>query len=292
MGLESDIEYHQGIVAFIDILGFKEIVRKSERSPKNLKTIYQSLEFLKGREIPENWNLQLVELEEDTQKKGLAEFDISERTQSSAFSDSIVVSVFVNEKNINASLSTLIANLAFVGSKLMMDGILIRGGITLGKIIHTETGIVFGQGLIDAYHLESRAAKFPRIILSDKLISKLNYPLDTKHNRFPYHQYLKRFSDGCVGLHQLMYFEVLQSWEEMSKRRLTSSLRKIKKTILNGLDSSFEFPDVHSKFVWLKDEYEELLILDADKPPLYNLEFGHNIHYGETDRIINKSKRK
>lgn len=288
MNTKNNISYQTGIVAFIDILGFKEIVKKSERSPKLLNTIYQSLSFLKKRELPDKWNLQLVEIEEDAQKRGLIDFDIADRTYSSAFSDSIVVSVLVNDKNINESLSTLLANLAYVGSKFIMDGILIRGGITIGKIIHNETGIVFGQGLIDAYHLESRAAKYPRIILSDKLISKLNYPLETKRDRFPYHQYLKRFSDGCVGLHQLIYFEVLESWEKMSKRRLESSLKKAKKTIIDGLDGTFEYPDVHEKYVWLKKEYEELIILDAKKPELYDIGYGdngQNIHYSYTDKI-------
>lgn len=290
METEFDITYQTGIVAFIDILGFKEIVKRSERSPKQLRTIYESLEFLKKRELPDKWNLQLVEIEEDAQKRGMPAFDISNRTFSSAFSDSIVVSVIVNDNNIHGSLSTLLANLSFVGSKLIIDGILIRGGITIGKIIHTPTGIVFGQGLIDAYHLESRAAKYPRIILSDNLISRLNYPLETKKNRFPYHQYLKRFSDGCVGLHQLIYFQVLQSWEKMSKKRLETSLNKAKKTIIEGLDSSFEFPDVHEKYQWLMKEYNDLIILDAKKAEIFKLGHnhdGHNIHYSYTDKINN-----
>lgn len=285
---KENISYQTGIVAFIDILGFKEIVNKSERSPRLLNTIYQSLSFLKKRELPDKWNLQLMEIEEDAQKRGLFNFDIADRTYSSAFSDSIVVSVMVVDKNINASFSTLLANLAFVGSKFIMDGILIRGGITIGKIIHNDNGIVFGQGLIDAYHLESRAAKYPRIILSDKLISKLNYPLESKRDRFPYHQYLKRFSDGCVGLHQLIYFQVLESWEKMSKLRLETSLIKAKETIINGLDDTFEYPDVHEKYLWLKKEYDKLNILDAKKPELYNLGYGdngQNIHYSYTNKI-------
>lgn len=288
MNSNIEISYKTGIVAFIDILGFKEIVKKSERSPRLLNTIYQSLGFLKKRELPDKWNLQLVEIEEDVQNRNLIDFDISDRTFSSAFSDSIVVSVIVDDNNINESLSTLLANLSFVGSKFIMDGILIRGGITIGKIIHNETGIVFGQGLIDAYHLESRSAKYPRIILSDKLIAKLKYPLETKRDRFPYHQYLKRFSDGCVGLHQLIYFQVLQSWKKMSKRKLETSLNKAKRTILDGLDSSFEYPDVHEKYLWLKKEYEKLIILEANKPELFELGHNHdgqNIHYSYTDKV-------
>ena len=292
MNTNEDITYQTWIVAFIDILGFKEIVRKSERSPILLKTIYESLGFLKKRELPEKWNLQLVEIEEDAQKRGIEDFDIAYRTFSSAFSDSIVVSVIIDDKKIHASFSTLLANLAFVGSKFIMDGILIRGGITIGKIIHTETGIVFGQGLIDAFNLETRSAKYPRTTLSDKLISKLNYPLETKRDRYPYHQYLKRFSDGCVGLHQLIYFQVLQSWEKMRKERLESNLKRVKKTIIEGLDDSFEFPDVHEKYLWLKKEYEDLIILEAEKPKIFELghnDDGHNIQYSYTDKMNNKN---
>ena len=288
MEKDFNISYQIGIVAFIDILGFKEIVKKSERNPKQLRTVYESLEFLKKRELPEKWKLQLVEIEEDAQIKGISDFDISNRTFSSAFSDSIVVTVIVDDGNIHASLSTLLANLSFVGSKLIIDGILIRGAITIGKIIHTQTGIVFGQGLIDAYQLETRAAKFPRIILSDNIISKLNYPLETKNHRFPYHQYLKRFSDGCLGFHQLIYFQVLQSWKKTSKKRLETSLNNAKKTIIDGLDSSFEYPDVYEKYLWLKKEYQDLIILDAKKPEIFNLGYnhdGHNIHYAYTDKI-------
>lgn len=291
METDFNITYQNGIVAFIDILGFKEIVKKSERNPRQLRTVYESLEFLKKRELPDKWNLQLVEIEEDAQKKGISDFDITNRSFSSAFSDSIVVTVIVDDNNIHASLSTLLANLSFVGSKLIIDGILIRGAITIGKIIHTPTGIVFGQGLIDAYQLETRAAKYPRIILSDNIISKLNYPLETKKDRFPYHQYLKRFSDGCVGFHQLIYFQVLQSWEKMSKKRLENSLKSAKKTIIEGLDSSFEFPDVYEKFLWLKKEYQDLIILEANKPKIFDLGHnhdGHNIHHAYTDKINNE----
>jgi len=65
---------------------------------------------------------------------------------------------------INECFSTLVANLSFVGAGLISKGVLFRGGITTGKLIHTEEGILFGQGLIDAYKLETNAARFPRIL--------------------------------------------------------------------------------------------------------------------------------
>ncbi|MEH6309063.1 hypothetical protein RYH73_25655 [Olivibacter sp. CPCC 100613] len=103
---------------------------------------------------------------------------------------------------------------------LLEKGVLIRGDITLGNIIQKENGIVFGQGLIHAYILETKNAKYPRLVLSNKLIKSLNYPIETKKDRYPYHPYIERFDDGCVGFHQMIHYQVLQSWTEMTSARL------------------------------------------------------------------------
>ena len=188
--------------------------------------------------------------------------------------------------------STLIVNLAYIGAILLEQGILIRGAITFGDIIHEDNGTVFGQGLIDSYLLESNYSKYPRIILSDKLISKLNYPIETKRNRYPYHQYVDRFLDGCVGFHQMIYYQVMESWTEMTKEKLVESLAKIRKVIIKGLDMSFERSEVFEKYKWLKDQYSKLIILsdfDFDTKTEENIKVkirelnenisGQNIHY-------------
>jgi len=302
----NQIKYEERLVAFIDILGFKEIVKQSEKDPSKISLIYSVLNYLKNWEIPEKWNLKLVEIEEDAQKKGVESFDIRGKTNSTSFSDSIVVSVKV-DNDVNEVASTLIVNLANIGAVLFEQGILFRGGLTLGNIIHNENGTVFGQGLIDAYKLESNNAKYPRIILSDKLIHCLNYPITTKKDRYPYHQYIDRFEDGCVGFHQMQYYQVMQSWEEMTIEKLTKSLEKIRKVIINGLDESFENPVVYEKYKWLKDQYHKLIILsdfDFETKTEENIKIkirdlnegipGHNIHFSYTDdcyEVIRKKKK-
>ncbi len=135
--------------------------------------------------------------------------------------------------------STLIVNLAYIGTILIKKGILIRGGITIGNLVHNEDGIVFGQGLIDAYMLESKAAKFPRIILSNKLIGQLNYPLLSKRERYPYHLYVERFHDGCAGFHQMIFYQVMKCSTFLTKETTVRDLDVIRKMIVGGLDSSF-----------------------------------------------------
>jgi hypothetical protein len=289
----SDICYENHIVAFVDILGFKEIIKQSERSLKKMQLIFQTLEFLKKRESPNKWTLQLIEIEDDFQNRPINNFDIKHLLACTSFSDSIVVSVKCNELNTNEIVSTLIANLSYIGAKLMTEGILLRGGITIGKLIHQNNGILMGQALIDAYQLESNSAKFPRILISNKLIDQLNYPIDSKKQRFPYHQYLDRFDDGFVGFHQMIYFQVLQNSNILDKKILKRELNKIRKTIINGLDSSFEHADTHLKYHWLKSEYEKLIITKIEKKKIYNLNEGlrgHNIHFSYTNNYFDKRK--
>ena len=258
---DAEIKYEKRLVAFIDILGFKEIVKQSEKDISKIELIYSVLDYLKNWEVSDKWDLRLVKIEEDTQKRGVQNFDIRKKSNITAFSDSIVVSVKVDD-NINEMASTPIVNLAYIGAILLEKGILFRGGLTIGNLIHNENGTVFGQGLIDAYRLESCNAKFPRIILSDKLLNELNYPLETKRNRYPCHQYIDRFDDGCVGFYQMIYYQVIESWTEMTADKLAESLDKVRKVIVNELDFTFEKPDVFAKFKWLKEQYNNLIILE------------------------------
>jgi hypothetical protein len=300
----NDISYERRLVAFIDILGFKDIVRQSERDSKKVQVLYSALTYLKDWEASKKWDLKYVEIEEDAQKKGVENFDIRGKTNSTSFSDSIVVSVRV-DNNVNEMASTLIVNLAYIGAILMEEGILFRGALTIGNIVHRDNGMVFGQGLIDAYLLESKSAKYPRVILSKKLLAELNYPIEQKQFRFPYHQYISRFEDGCVGFHQMIYYQVVDSWVEMTKERMYTSLGNIRKTIIAGLDSSMESPEIFEKYRWLKDQYNELIILsdyNIDDETHENVKLkirkinedisGHNIHYSITDNFYEIRKKK
>lgn len=288
------VKYQRRIVAFIDILGFKDIVKQSEADPTKIELLHSVLDYLKDWEKPDKWEWKLVESERAPQHQGIEKFDIRGKTNSTSFSDSIVVSVKVDD-NVNQMTSTLIANLAYIGAILIEKGILLRGAITIGNIIHNDNGTVFGQGLIDAYLLESKSAKYPRIILSDKLIKELNYPLETKRNQYPYHQYICRFDDGCAGFHQMSYYEVIDDLTEVTKRKLMSNLESIRNIIIAGLDSSFESVDIFEKYRWLKEQYNDLTIIsDIDpqtqteehvKIQIKEFEGSGNIHYKYFDKL-------
>jgi hypothetical protein len=50
-------------------------------------------------------------------------------------------------------------------------GFLVRGGITIGDIVHDEE-VVFGPALNRAYHLEHDIAKYPRIVVDPEVVDE------------------------------------------------------------------------------------------------------------------------
>ncbi|MGJ1501389.1 hypothetical protein [Sphingobacterium multivorum] len=266
--MTEPIRYSRKIVAFIDILGFKQIVEQSESDRSKLELIYNALEFLKGREQNGEWNSRYIVIEEDAQKKDLTAFEIAEKTHCTCFSDSIVISVDCeDDSKLNESLSTMIANIATIGARFITEGILLRGAISIGNLIHSSNGLIVGPALVDAYQLESTVAKTPRIILSPYLLSLLNYPLQSKKDRYPYHQYLHEFEDGYTGMHQMILYQVLQSWIEMDKKVLKEDLKKIKSTITAGLKQTAS-TSINLKYKWLEEQYKNLIIFTDYKEPI------------------------
>ncbi len=283
--MNNSQQYHERILAFVDILGFKELIRSSENDTTKLNAILNALSFLKSLEMPKNWTSEDLEIEECVQYKGIDRFKLQDSIRCTTFSDSIAVSVNVQE-NVNEAVSFLIVNLALVGYVLLQEGILLRGGITIGKLLHTDDGVVMGQGLIDAYELETTHAKYPRIILSKKLLQVLEYPIVSKSQSYPYHQYFERFDDGCVGFHQMKFLQVIQSATKYKGQSIKNSLNIIRKRIIHGLDENLDRPEVYAKYKWLKDAYNNLIILEEAKGHLYDLNEGireGNIHFSYTD---------
>jgi hypothetical protein len=62
--------------------------------------------------------------------------------------------------------------LSGVAEMALRIGVLIRGGLSYGQLYH-EGGVTFGEAMVDAYELENDVAKTPRVVVSDRVIGKL-----------------------------------------------------------------------------------------------------------------------
>ena len=146
MSAVDPIEYIERAVAFIDILGFKERIFSMQDDQVELKKVYDLLQEMKRA------------------KRKASQF-LDNKIEVSVFSDSIVLSA----ERQNAF--ELVWRSGWLQSQLLYLGFLCRGGIALGKVVHKDD-ILFGEGMIKAYHLESKVAVYPRIIIEDQIIEE------------------------------------------------------------------------------------------------------------------------
>jgi len=134
------------IVAFVDILGSREAVKRMEEGDDSKAKV-----ILKALSIIRNF----------AQSASVAKGPIAD-VEVSWFSDSIVISAEVLE------LWRVIHAVGILSSLLCHEGIYTRGGIARGLCHHSE-GICFGPGLIAAYDLESKVAVYPRVVIQQRL---------------------------------------------------------------------------------------------------------------------------
>lgn len=136
------IQYNSRLVAFIDVLGFKNIVYSA--STDLINTYYRFL---------------LSNFQEAVKKRNF-EFLL--------ISDSIVI--YCSDEA--ESLTELIKLISILQAGLLGKQIIVRGAISHGELfVDKANNIIVGRGLINAFNLEAQA-KFPRVIVDRSIVSK------------------------------------------------------------------------------------------------------------------------
>lgn len=167
-------KYEQRITIFIDILGFRNIVKKTEFDEDYTNKIFEVLDSIKtellSNEIFGEINIDSSNKEMFEEVKTLRDIMSKSLMSKSSiiitqFSDSIVFSIGL-ENDMNAmSLFEYIGRIIY---RLWRDfKILIRGGVSVDKLIHREDGVLFGPAMVNAYDYETNLANFPRIVFDD-----------------------------------------------------------------------------------------------------------------------------
>ena len=156
-------EYNNYYIAFLDLLGFKEIVRT-----KNCSEILEIFKEVKAR-----YNFVNV-TDEDNPIPLIPGDKINYRIMS----DSICIYI---KDDIKYALSVLIILCTnFQERMLKLDvPILVRGAIFHGEL-YSEDEIFFGKGLSEAYILEENIAQYPRIIIPMNIIDDFSGISDEK----------------------------------------------------------------------------------------------------------------
>ncbi|MCP3775217.1 hypothetical protein NLX71_18255 [Paenibacillus sp. MZ04-78.2] len=196
-------------VAFIDLLGFSSMVKKDLEAPDGTNKYMEEL-FRVHQET-----IQLA--------GGVINLDVVQ------FSDSVILATEFKKENFNEFL-WLITKYQFT---LFSRGILSRGGVAYGKHYYNN-GFLYSLGLIEAYNIESKIAKNPRVIVSSDLLELLYENEEAMvTSKLP----LIKENDGLLFLDYLSFCE--------------DGIELFLDTITRGLENGD--PKVREKYNWLSD---------------------------------------
>jgi len=161
-------DYQERVVAFIDVLGFAELVRASDTDPTKRDKIAK---FIMTDKLFADFTGNMF------------------RMAAAFFSDSFVLSIGSDR------VFYLIREAGYLCRHLLLQGFPCRGAITTGSLYHQER-IVVGPAFVKAYQLEQSVAIYPRVILDDATMQwwKHEFRPGSAHPHFE--SLVKRDRDG------------------------------------------------------------------------------------------------
>jgi hypothetical protein len=177
------------LVAFIDILGFRKLVDDhfSGKDTKSLSLLTEALKNAEDFAIKYNQGY-------------LKQFDI--KFSFRQFSDCVSISMPFKQKQNHTTLTICGAFINVVRLYqfiLLENNIPVRGGISIGG--HFEnSNMIFSDGLVKSYKLETEKAIYPRIILDKDILFLIN-------------SILKEIPDQYTEFYELYGRSVIKDWD-------------------------------------------------------------------------------
>lgn len=227
--------YKKMFVAFLDILGFSAMIKKSESDPAVLSNIEDVLTFIRDEK-------------EDNDHGILALKNTGKRI--TTFSDSIVITYDADCKGAGYYMLT---DISYLMIGLLSYGIVIRGALSYGDMIHDDLRC-YGPTLVRAYELESESAVYPRILVDSNVVkAALENPYNTKKDEAKYIAPLIKNDAG-----EYSYIDFLNvPFDDDDERYLAiSETIRISK---QGIIDNYAIDNVRCKYEWLKAYSESKL---------------------------------
>jgi len=223
--VNKKITYSKYCIAYLDILGFKNIVSSEAAS-----TIH---------EIFSNVRLAKKLISGGTKEKDIF-CEIRKKTKFYFFSDSIVCSIPMEEP---MAFEMVASHCMLLQHALWIKGlqVWIRGAITIGDLYCGQSE-VFGPALVDAYILESTDAKYPRIIMTEETYEQGIANSNSKEDI----GFIFKTDNELRMVECLRFF----SGYKLAFRKLIESVEKNIQEITE--------PRIQAKYVWVKKNYSEL----------------------------------
>lgn len=252
------------MIAFIDIMGTKDIVLDSQKSYKKLQLLDVLLNI--HDEIRQEGNLEQLEN------------GVRYKAEITSFSDCIAISVplsnsFQGGAIWDSALISIQKHVSQLFSIALEKGFLVRGAIEIGELYHANH-MIFGEALVKAY-LQEQKATYPRIVLTDNCLARrndysyippplmsqqyisnlkiLDYDSELDSQDAMLHTYANLFMDydGTICLRMV-------NVQEFQNRK--NPLESFGQSIRNGINDCCDDSNLKKNWIWLERyiEKEEL----------------------------------
>ncbi|MCI8963576.1 MAG: hypothetical protein HFG37_07665 [Eubacterium sp.] len=173
--------------------------------------------------------------------------------QVTTFSDSAIISYPISY---DGGLFHVLIDLIHLQIDLSNLGIFIRGGVSIGLAYHDKYN-AFGPAMNDAYMLESKEAKFPRIILTSQTLNSGVAASKNHQNHSDISllkSIIKQDKDGFYYLDYLRQFQELDYPEYDYYIWLT----RIRDHLINNLNLYYSDTEIYHKYLWMLDYWNDV----------------------------------
>lgn len=211
------------IVAFVDLLGFKEMVQSDPTGDVILPLVEQSIAD----------GLFFAQLSRE----------LVPELKYRIFSDNICFWIDLKYGAIEVSL--MLATLSEFQLRLALNGIFCRGGMAVGPHRASEN-VLYGPALVEAVELEKQAVH-PRIVISDQVIAR--YPELLPVAAFYYQIHRLQDEKWFVNYLWGIYFK--------DKEEGIRELAKHSAVIVQAMNKYGDIPRVRSKYEWARDYHND-----------------------------------
>lgn len=176
----ESINYDTKVVAFLDVLGFKNLIRKAKVADQAANIIC-SLDYALRHHSPDAPDSCTVKM----------------------FSDCICVSAMPTEEGLDFVLWRCVV----MQGLLLENGHLLRGAVTFGRHFQNDS-MIFSEGLVNSYELE-QSATYPRIIVSEDVARSAKEAPRSVGDLSSASNLLLEDQDGMIFLDYFRYMEFL-----------------------------------------------------------------------------------
>lgn len=184
--MSNKLKTEEHVVAFIDVLGATHMINTD--ADASLNKIHSA--YVKAKKLFDAWFLS----------KGL----MNELISITIFSDNIIIAGKVTDVQVFKSVYSAVHIMAALFQWLLMvDGILLRGGITHGSFYKDDI-MVWGAALVKSHELESKTAIYPRIVVDPDTIERIGDPFSEENTKFIR---LKKDFDGMFFVDYVDYIK-------------------------------------------------------------------------------------